>query len=299
VGAIVPTRDRSSVVSAVRSALAQSYARLEVCIVDDGSTTPVGLPPDLASDPRVRLERVDRSIGPGAARNLGVERTRAPLLAFLDDDDEWLPDKLARQVEVLRRSAHDVAAVDCGWELVDGVGRTISRVTTDPNRDLRRLLLEDACIPTTAVVLRRSAFTAVGGFDARLPRMEDWDLWLRIADRYSVATVPEILVRRGTHPGRSIHELALRSRLEMLQRLTPRLAAVPIGEREKVAFRHRLDLGTNLARAGHRRRAVGVYAKAWSRRPWSPQLYSTAAYGLLIDTRLGRVARGVRHRWRK
>src|SRR5689334_19378444 len=129
VSVIIPTRDRAElVVGAVRSALAQEDAvSVEVCVVDDGSEPPVALPDDLAA--RVALVRLDPARGASAARNAGLAATKAELVAFLDDDDVWLPGKLARQLPAL---ADGVVAVACGFEVWDGTTLVASSLPPDP-----------------------------------------------------------------------------------------------------------------------------------------------------------------------
>ncbi len=99
VSVVIPTRDRQRLLEqALGSVLAQRYEPIEVVVVDDCSALPLELSPLLARDPRVLLLRSETPLGAGAARNLGASRCRGPLLAFLDDDDRWRPDKLERQV---------------------------------------------------------------------------------------------------------------------------------------------------------------------------------------------------------
>jgi hypothetical protein len=101
VSVVIPTVDRPSVVDAVRSALAQDYPPIEVLVVFDreDDLIPVALP----QDSRVRVLRTGRRLGGGAARALGTTEARGNLVAFLDDDDEWFPAKLRRQVVEFRR----------------------------------------------------------------------------------------------------------------------------------------------------------------------------------------------------
>src|SRR5438105_11769132 len=184
VAAIIPTRDRPVlVVRAIRSALAQSAGSLEVVVVDDGSVEPLELPSDLAGDPRVRVVRRPSPGGSGGARNTGIAQTRAEFLAFLDDDDEWLPGKLERELEVLQAAGDDVAGIESGWELWRS-GRLAFLHVPRHDRDLPLELLAGPCMVPSSVVLRRSAFEAVGGFDSTLRRVEDWDLWIRLADEF-------------------------------------------------------------------------------------------------------------------
>ena len=100
--------------AAVRSALGQEGALVEVCVVDDGSEPPVELPADLAADERVTLIRFETTRGPAAARNAGLAATGAELVAFLDDDDAWLPGKLTRQVNALIAAGDAAVLVEIG-----------------------------------------------------------------------------------------------------------------------------------------------------------------------------------------
>ena len=100
VSAIIPTRHRPQLLErAVASALAQTWSALDVVVVDDASEPEMRLP--AFEDPRVHVVRLSEPSGPGAARNAGIARARGELIAFLDDDDEWRPDKTARHVQHL------------------------------------------------------------------------------------------------------------------------------------------------------------------------------------------------------
>src|SRR5579862_4587648 len=101
----------------VESVLAQTYRRLELIVVDDGSTdrSPDIVKSIAAHDDRVRLFRTENR-GAAAARNLGISQSRGPFVALLDNDDLWHPEKIARQVEVLRRSPPEVGLVYC-WQV--------------------------------------------------------------------------------------------------------------------------------------------------------------------------------------
>src|SRR4051812_4722733 len=196
VSVIIPTHNRAElVVGAVRSALTQGPVAVEVCVVDDGTEPALALPDDLAQ--RVTVVRLDSQRGAGAARNAGLPATSAELVAFLDDDDVWLPGKLARQVAALDDDAAAIA-VACGFELWDGAALVASSLPRNPF-DAQDLLAHPCLWPST-VVARRAALEAAGGFDESLLRVHDWDLWLRLADLGSVAVVPEVLVDRRWSP---------------------------------------------------------------------------------------------------
>src|SRR4029077_2815495 len=133
-------------------------------------------------DPRVRILRREEQVGAGAARNAGVSVTRGELIAFLDDDDTWRPTKIERQVEMLAEH-DDMDAVETGYDLWEDE-RLLVRYVPDVDRDLRATLLAKPCMQPSTVLLRRSAFEALGGFDPMLARVEDWDLWVRFSDSH-------------------------------------------------------------------------------------------------------------------
>jgi glycosyltransferase involved in cell wall biosynthesis len=248
VSVVIPTCDRPPLVArAVRSALDQTYERLEIVVVDDGSTSPLILPPELALDPRVRTLRLDVPGGAGEARNRGVHVCHGELLAFLDDDDEWRPTKIERQVEVLGRCGESVGAVETGYDLWDGP-RLVDRCLPQTDRDLRSALLAQPHMQPSTVLMRRSAFEELGGFDPELTRVEDWELWVRFADSYDAVALPEVLVDRQA--SQSGPDELLRWYRVMVDLLEPRIAALPPAERSRVRAEHLLVESHLLAQLG-------------------------------------------------
>lgn len=262
VSVIIPTRNRPRLLDrAVRSALAQSYSRVEVWVLDDASDPPVRLESHAASDPRVNLVRPDKHLGSAAARNTGVSRSSGSLVAFLDDDDYWLPEKVSREVEVLMGSPPDVGAVDSGYELRSGA-RVIRRHLPDPDRNLRLELLQWPCLLSSTVMMRRTTFDDVGGFDESLARTDDWDLWVRLLDRYWVVAIPEIHTVRRAHGAISDEEM-LEQTVAFYRRLGPRLDSLSDRDRRKVQARHRFDEAALLAKVGRRKEARSMLGRAW------------------------------------
>jgi glycosyltransferase involved in cell wall biosynthesis len=268
VSAVIPTRDRATLLEqAVGSVLRQTYERLEVVVVDDGSTVPLNLPSSLSSDPRVRTLRLEESAGPGAARNLGAASCRGSLIAFLDDDDRWRPTKIERQVETLTAAGHHVDAVESGFELWDG-HRLVTRYVPALVRDVARTLLERPILQPSTVLMRTSVFEALGGFDVRLRRIEDWEFWVRFSDGHEVVALPEVLVDRTvSEPSGELPWYR-----EIVRLLEPRIDVLPEPERSRIRSVHLLVEAHLLARAGDRRamrraafRAFRECRSAWPR----------------------------------
>ncbi len=192
----------------IDGALAQTYGDVEIVVADDGSTDDSVAIVASYGD-RVRGLRQGNA-GPSAARNLALRSATGEFVALLDADDRFHPEKLARQVAVLR-ARPDASIVHCGWRFVDRDGRELPecgwpRLEGDV---LERLVLGNLVHPVS-VVLRRATIDDVGGFDERCPVNEDWDLFLRASRRGARwACVDAALCDYRVHPGQSHERLGL------------------------------------------------------------------------------------------
>lgn len=182
VSIVLPTRNRASELrEAVESVFRQTFAAWECLVVDDGSSdgTP-GIASELVrADRRVRTIRRDPGGSLSAARNAGLAAARGELVAFLDDDDRWLPEKLALQTRLLEEDP--AAAMVFGRVELFGDAEGVWPRRPAPTRPTVRNLLASNFVPVSTVVARRSAVELVGGFDENLPVAEDYDLWIRLA----------------------------------------------------------------------------------------------------------------------
>lgn len=203
VAAIIPCFNaRRFVADAVDSALAQTYPRLEIVVVDDGSTDA------LAEALRPFRDRIKLVVQPhqgvAAARNRGIRETAAELIALLDADDQWDQDKIRRQVAVLG-SRPECCLVYTARQLIDKVAQPLQDGTTwyplspEPVEGECLVELVRANRLMTSSVLFRRAALGTGWFDERLAACEDWDLWLRLAEQYQFAYVDEPLTQIRVH----------------------------------------------------------------------------------------------------
>lgn len=198
VSAVIPAFNAERFIrTAVQSALAQTYASLEVIVVDDGSTDRTGA---IAQGFGKQVHYVwQGNQGVAAARNTGIELARGELIAFLDADDEWLPDKTTTQVTALL--ADGAIAAFTATRYVDEMSghEWIESCPAQPDV-VQALLVSSAIVgPPSAALVRRQALRDVGGFDRQLSQSADWDMWLRLAmiGRFSVTDEP--LVRYRVH----------------------------------------------------------------------------------------------------
>jgi glycosyltransferase involved in cell wall biosynthesis len=186
------------VVEAVHSVLQQTYSDLEIVVCDDGSTDDTAARV-AAFGPPVRYLKQAHSGHPGSPRNLGIEAAQGELVAFLDDDDLWESDKLARQVALVDREELDLVYSDRRLQPSDGSSSAVA-VTPEvesPDR-LLDLVLEGQFPCICTVLVRRALLRQVEGFDETLATGEDLDLWLRLAPiaRAGHVAEPLVLVRR-------------------------------------------------------------------------------------------------------
>ncbi len=203
VAAIIPCFNaRRFVADAVHSALVQTYPRVEIVVVDDGSTDHLGDALHHFQD-RIKLV-VQPHQGPAAARNRGIRETEAELIALLDADDQWHPDKIRRQVAVLE-SRPECCLVYTARQLIDEIGEPVQEGTTWyplPPKPVQGECLVELVranrLMTSSVLFRRAALGA-GWFDERLAACEDWDLWLRLAEHHQFAYLDEPLTEIRVH----------------------------------------------------------------------------------------------------
>mgnify|MGYP001054533606 CR=1 FL=1 len=211
VSVIVPTFNRAALCArAVRSALAQTWRPIEIIVVDDGSSDDTAaMLREAFGNAIVVIQQANQGVS--AARNTGIDAAHGEFVAFLDSDDEWLPEKIARQVEWLR-SRPDFGMVLCDLVYVTVDGCELGR--TERRRQLPRdglivddVLLHPALVPST-VLLRREILERCGSFDTSLPTAEDLDFHLRTALCTPIGLIEEPLVRfaRGQHSSLSMLE---------------------------------------------------------------------------------------------
>ena len=198
VSVIIPTYNRAELLPrAINSVLDQSYYDYEIVIIDDCSADNTGDVIAKFTDQRIRLIRHERNKGQSAAINTGIANARGEYIAFLDDDDEWLPNKLEGQMAVFQSSPPEVALV-YGWmdRIEDSTGRLIPSYRNTFKGDIfEHSLALNIPGPTIVVLVRASVAREVDGYDKRLTRYNDADFICRVTQRYEVAVLPEVVAK--------------------------------------------------------------------------------------------------------
>lgn len=198
ISVIVPSHNRSAfLMKAIESILEQSFVDFEIIVVDDGSTDDTYHM--LQRYPGTRVIRQKR-LGVSAARNKGIKMSCAPLIAFLDSDDLWLPEKLAIQFNFFK--ANPDALICQTEEIWIRNGRRVNpkKHHRKPCGEIFEPSLKLCLVSPSAVMVRRCLLDEIGLFDENLPACEDYDLWLRVACRYPIHLIADpLVVKRGGH----------------------------------------------------------------------------------------------------
>lgn len=201
VSVILTTYQREAALPrAVESVLSQTMADFELLVIDDEPSSAVAELVGSYGDPRVRYLANHDGQGVSSARNAGIRASTAANLAFLDDDDVYLPHKLERQIALLERSGPAVGVVSCFEEVKRRDGSSVVRPIILDGDVHRRLLREDL-LRIQALLVRRECLSRVGMFDERLLVHEDYDMSLRLARTTHFATVEDPLVAIIGTPG--------------------------------------------------------------------------------------------------
>jgi len=219
ISVIIPTYNRASIIRrAIQSVLIQANVEFEIIVVDDGSTDnteeivhklyqPGGKPQHLSFGdnpippkplPIKFISQANRGVS--AARNTGIAHAKGEWIAFLDSDDEWLPGKLAAQMEFFKKNPdYKICQTDEIW-IRKGV-----RVNKMKKHEKKGGWIFENCLPLcaispSAVIMHRSLFDGVGFFNESYPACEDYEMWLRIASRYPIGLIEKPYLKKyGGH----------------------------------------------------------------------------------------------------
>lgn len=196
VSVIIPTYNRAHTIGrAILSVLFQTYSDFELIVVHDVSKDGTEEALKKFCDSRVVYIKNETKVGVSAARNMGIQLAKGEYIAFLDDDDEWLPTKLSKQISLLSKLPKSVAVVYTGYNVLSENGKAIGGASQTCEGHIVDELRKRNCIgATSTAMVRKEAFDNVGGFDEELAYNEDWDMWLRVARHYEFRYVSQQLV---------------------------------------------------------------------------------------------------------
>lgn len=206
VSVVIPSQNRRArLARAIDSVMQQTWPSIEIIIVDDASTddTPQFLE-KLGSNSRIPIKVVRNEVAQGGAgaRNKGIELAEGQYVAFLDDDDTWMQEKLRLQIEMMRENKSS-SSVSCSFLVQYQSGKQMLKQVF-PSEDTQQLLHTNHLGGASMCLTTRQMLLDIGGFDANLRSGQDWDLWIKLNDRGNVLVCRQPLVNYIYHPGVSI-----------------------------------------------------------------------------------------------
>jgi glycosyltransferase involved in cell wall biosynthesis len=199
VSVIIPALDRGWILrEAIESVLAQDYDNFELIVVNDGSSDDTERILAEYGGRITVLEQANQGVS--AARNNGVAHANGTLIAFLDSDDVWLPEKLSMQVDFFRRNPETLICQTQETWVRKGRRVNAGKRHQKQSGMFFERSLELCLVSPSAVMMRKAFFEKMGGFDESLPACEDYDLWLRINARHPIYLIDRsLIVKRGGH----------------------------------------------------------------------------------------------------
>jgi len=228
VSVVIPAYNSEKYIcDAINSVLDQTYKNFEIIVVNDGSTDNTE---NIVKQYRNKIiYKYQENKGPASAKKLGTSLARGRYISYLDSDDIFLPEKLKLQVDYLDNHSQ-VGLVYCNYYCVDETEKLIELVS--PSKNL--LLIQENCVPTSGVMFRRECIDEVGTFDVTLGSNYDWDMWLRIPEKYPIYCIPKPLFKYRIH-GKNI-SLNRPNRLDYARMVKILLLEKAYNRREKPTF---------------------------------------------------------------
>lgn len=198
ISVVIPTYNRPELLKmAIKTVLDQTYKNLEILVIDDASNVNNQKIIDYFDDSRIIFFKNKTRKGGGYSRNVGIKNANGRFIAFLDDDDEWMPKKLEEQLKAFDDS--NVSLVTC-YSLDKRFGK--ERVSKPPeNIDYSYLLKSFNLSSTSSYIVRKEVLDKIGYFDVDLPSAQEYDLALRMSKYYKIKTIPEILMIQNASKG--------------------------------------------------------------------------------------------------
>lgn len=236
ISVIIPTKDRAEMLPySVASIWSQTVLPQEIIIINDASTIdyePVIEKLQKNSPLPILYKCIEQSNGPSNTRNTGVSLAKGDILMFLDDDDTWLPEKIANQLQIFEQNP-DVGLVYAARQAVDETGNLLFQINPKFAGNIYREMLQKNYVGiTSSVAVKRELFLQAGGFDVEIPVREDYELWLRLSRVTAIAFDPEATVkwtvhsqpRKQTSSKPEVYERAVK---KILQKYQPDINALP------------------------------------------------------------------------
>jgi glycosyltransferase involved in cell wall biosynthesis len=197
ISVIIPTYNRAHTIRrAINSVLNQTYKNMEIIVVDDASSDNTEEIVKSINDNRIIFIKHDSNKGGAAARNTGIKASKGNYVAFQDSDDEWYPEKLQLQTAVLFKAPLEVGVCYSSFIRINKDKRQVIPKGNSHKFEgyIFKKMLRDNFVTTQTALVKKKCFDRIGMFDESLPRLQDWELWLRISKYYDFIYLSKPLV---------------------------------------------------------------------------------------------------------
>jgi len=244
VSVVIPTYNRAEFITrSVKSALKQTIKNIEVIVVDDGSTDNTNQVISNINDERLRFIKLFENKGAPAARNIGLKNSKGQYICFLDSDDEILPSKLEKQLEVFNNLKEKKSIVYCGFYYIySKTNEAVKEFIPKEKGDIYNKIIENNCVGSPTPLIHRECFEKSGLFDESLESCQDWDMWIRLSKHFKFEFIPDCLAKVYIHGN------------QISTNLKTKIAA-----REKILQKYRNDIILNKSTFSWHLRRLGSY----------------------------------------
>lgn len=276
VSIIIPTFNRAYLLArAIESVLAQTYKDFEIVVIDDASTDNTKEVVKSFDDKNIQYIYHKKNMGGAAARNTGIKIARGYYIAFLDDDDEWLGNKLEKQVEAMKKLPCDTwGGIYCGfYNIIDG---KVTMVEASKKGDLKKEILnmEVDIGASSTLLFSKEAIMKIGFFDESFERHQDWEYLIRFFRKYKLFCLKEPLVkvygRRDSIPS---GEKMARVKYKYLYKYKEDIYGFGDMMAKEIFAKHWLEIAMTFAVEGKTRKCVYYLKKSLRYKIFSPKVY--------------------------
>jgi glycosyltransferase involved in cell wall biosynthesis len=253
--------------------LRQIYQDFEIIVINDGSTDNTEEIIRGFKDKRVKyIKKYKKNRGISVARNIGIKMARGKYIAFLDSDDEWLLEKLDKQIKILHDGPPELGVVYSNLCYIDENGKNMNKLR-NPKKEgyiYEDLLDRNYVGPPSTLLIRKECFNRVGLFDDLLNAQEDWDMWIRIAKYYRFALVKIPLVKYRSHSNQVSKNLEVK--IITANRILVKYAN-ELNKRPGARSKHYFYIGNRLCHMGKTKEGQRYLLKAISLYPFCIRYY--------------------------
>ncbi len=274
VSVIIPTYNQANFIDkAIESVLQQTYQDFEIIVINDGSTDNTEEIIRGFEDKRVKyIKKYKKNRGISIARNIGIKVARGKYIALLDSDDEWLPEKLDKQIKILQDGSPELGVVYSNLCYIDKKGKNMNKLR-NPKKEgyIYKDLLGGNYVGTPSTLLiRKECFNRVGLFDDLLNSQEDWDMWIRIAKYYRFALIKIPLVKYRLHSNQLSKNLGVK--IITANRILVKYAN-ELKKRPRAHSKHYFSIGNRFCHMGKTKEGQRYLCKAISLYPFCIRYY--------------------------